>query len=172
MTDNNSAPEWHRSDNASSILLYTLKDELIRRGGKRISVNDLTIRIENANGSQHDLGPLADCILAALQPPEAKPFKMCVSNDTLKSMIEADPDDADCDAGHFPTPPTDNAALVEAALVRAVPAHGATLDQMRAALWDTPAGRTLNNSGDIGLYWLNQGDVNAVQVRAALGERE
>lgn len=49
-------------------------------------------------------------IRAALHSIEAKPFKMAVSNSVLKQMIESDPDDAECEAGYFVTPPTDNPA--------------------------------------------------------------
>lgn len=58
--------EWHRDDNESSILLYTLKQDGWRRG-EPLMVNDLTIRIENANGSQNDLRVVAADILKALK---------------------------------------------------------------------------------------------------------
>lgn len=59
------AQEWHREDNDHSILLYTLKEDRLRNG-KPIMVNDLTIRIENANRSTNDLSVVTDAILAAL----------------------------------------------------------------------------------------------------------
>lgn len=59
--------EWNRSDNEGSILLYTLKQDGWRKG-EPIMVNDLTIRIENANGSSNDLTAIAENILAALTP--------------------------------------------------------------------------------------------------------
>ena len=58
-------PEWHRSESEYSILLYTLKQDGWHRGEPAM-VNDLMIRIENANGSTNDLGPIADKLLAAL----------------------------------------------------------------------------------------------------------
>ena len=52
-------------------------------------------------------------------------------------------------------------------LSRAIPADGTTIDQMRAALWDTPAGRTMINNGDVVLYWLNEADVARAALAAA-----
>lgn len=66
-----------------------------------------------------------------------------------------------------PAAPTDNTALVEA-----IPADGMSLEAMRLALQDTPAGRAMLSKGDVGLYWLNQGDVSAAILRAALASRE
>lgn len=60
-------PEWHRSENEWSILLYTLKQDGWKRG-EPVMVNDLTIRIENGPGSVNDLGAIADKLLAALNP--------------------------------------------------------------------------------------------------------
>lgn len=53
-------------------------------------------------------------LIAALQSTEAvaKPFKMAISNDTMKQMIESASDDAECEAGYLATPPTGNTALV------------------------------------------------------------
>lgn len=65
-------PKWHCFENEYSILLYTLKQDGWRRG-EPVMVNDLTIRIENANGSTDDLGPIADKLLAALTPASADP---------------------------------------------------------------------------------------------------
>jgi hypothetical protein len=59
--------DWHRSDNAGSILLYTLKQDGWRKG-EPVMVNDIMIRIENANGSTNDLAALSDAILSALTP--------------------------------------------------------------------------------------------------------
>lgn len=59
--------EWLISVNDHSVLLYTLKDQPDRRG--RVNqVNDLMVRIENANGSKHDLSAVAARIMTALQP--------------------------------------------------------------------------------------------------------
>lgn len=89
MTDNNSAPE-------------------------RIWANGLGVYGEYAGfgGTEY----IRADIRAALQPTEAvaKPFKMAISNDTLKQMIESDPDNVECEAGYLATPPTDNTALVTA----------------------------------------------------------
>lgn len=65
-------PEWHRYENPWSILLYTLKQDGWRKG-EPVMVNDLMIRIENAPGSNHDLGLIADKLLAALTPASAEP---------------------------------------------------------------------------------------------------
>ncbi|SET76087.1 hypothetical protein [Paracoccus homiensis] len=56
-------------------------------------------------------------------------------------------------------------------LARAIPADGTTLDQMRAALRDTPAGRDLINRGDTRLYWMNEGDVVTAQIDRALAQK-
>ena len=61
---------------------------------------------------------------------------------------------------------TDTPAFAEV-LSRAIPADGTTLDAMRAALWDTPAGRTMINKGDVVLYWLNEADVARAALAAA-----
>lgn len=64
--------EWHRADSDRSILLYTLKQDGWRKG-EPMMVNDLTVRIENATGSDHDLVPIADAILAALASRHQEP---------------------------------------------------------------------------------------------------
>jgi len=61
-------------------------------------------------------------------------------------------------------------AKAEAALARAIPADGSTIEAMRAALLDTPAGKSLNSKGDVRIYWLNEGDVNTAALRALTGE--
>ena len=61
---------------------------------------------------------------------------------------------------------TDTPTFAEV-LSRAIPADGTTIDQMRAALWDTPAGRTMINNGDVVLYWLNEADVTRAALAAA-----
>ena len=61
---------------------------------------------------------------------------------------------------------TDTPTFTEV-LSRAIPADGTTIDQMRAALWDTPAGRTMINNGDVVLYWLNEADVTRAALAAA-----
>ena len=61
---------------------------------------------------------------------------------------------------------TDTPTFTEV-LSRAIPADGTTIDQMRAALWDTPAGRTMINKGDVVLYWLNEADVTRAALAAA-----
>lgn len=58
------AGPWHIAE-GETILLYTLKPHQFDRH-RVIQVNDLMIRIENANGSKHDLKSIADRILAAL----------------------------------------------------------------------------------------------------------
>ena len=64
--------EWNMDESEYGTLIYSLKQEGWRKG-EPIMVNDVTIRIENANGSSHDLGPIAARILAALEPaPDAR----------------------------------------------------------------------------------------------------
>lgn len=81
MTD---TPEWHRSENPWSILLYTLKQDVWRKG-EPVMVNDLMIRIENAPGSNHDLGAIADKLLAALT---AAQDRIKVLDEALRGMLE------------------------------------------------------------------------------------
>ena len=59
--------EWNMDESEYGTLIYSLKQDGWRKG-EPIMVNDVTIRIENANGSSHDLGPIAARILAALEP--------------------------------------------------------------------------------------------------------
>jgi hypothetical protein len=59
--------EWNMDESEYGTLIYSLKQDGWRKG-EPIMVNDVTIRIENANGSSHDLGPIAARILAALNP--------------------------------------------------------------------------------------------------------
>ena len=61
---------------------------------------------------------------------------------------------------------TDTPTFAEV-LSRAIPADGTTIYQMRAALWDTPAGRNMINNGDVVLYWLNEADVARAALAAA-----
>lgn len=68
MGNNMEAPELHRHDGDTSILLYTLKQDGWRKG-QPVMVNDVMIRIENANGSQNDLGAIAERIRADLAAP-------------------------------------------------------------------------------------------------------
>ena len=56
------------ADNGHSVMLYTLKEERISNG-KRVRVNDLMIRLENARGSTNDLQAIAARIRAALVQP-------------------------------------------------------------------------------------------------------
>ena len=39
-----------------------------------------------------------------------------------------------------------------------IPADGRTIEAMRLALLDTPAGRAMTNDGDTRLYWMNESD--------------
>ena len=39
-----------------------------------------------------------------------------------------------------------------------IPADGRTIEAMRLALLDTPAGRAMTNAGDTRLYWMNESD--------------
>ena len=39
-----------------------------------------------------------------------------------------------------------------------IPAYGRTIEAMRLALLDTPAGRSMINAGDTRLYWMNESD--------------
>lgn len=41
-----------------------------------------------------------------------------------------------------------------------IPADGRTIEAMRLALLDTPAGRAMTNAGDTRLYWMNESDAN------------
>ena len=59
--------EWNMDESEYGTLIYSLKQDGWRKG-EPIMVNDVTIRIENANRSSHDLGPIAARILAALEP--------------------------------------------------------------------------------------------------------
>ena len=59
--------EWNMDESEYGTLIYSLKEDGWRKG-EPIMVNDVTIRIENANGSSHDLGPIAARILSALEP--------------------------------------------------------------------------------------------------------
>lgn len=55
--------KFEREDSPHGILIYALKPEIHR--GRVMHVNDVTIRIENANGSHNDLTVIADKIMAA-----------------------------------------------------------------------------------------------------------
>jgi hypothetical protein len=58
--------DWHMVEGSlGSILLYTLRQDGWSRG-QPLMVNDVMIRIESANGSQTDVAPIANSILAAL----------------------------------------------------------------------------------------------------------
>jgi len=56
--------EWNIAATASSVLLYTLKHDGWRKG-EEIMVNDMTVRLENANGSNNDLMKNALRMMAA-----------------------------------------------------------------------------------------------------------
>jgi hypothetical protein len=58
--------DWHMVEGSlGSILLYTLRQDGWSKG-QPLMVNDVMIRIESANGSQTDVAPIANSILAAL----------------------------------------------------------------------------------------------------------
>lgn len=63
--------EWHRADGDKSILLYTLRQDGWRKG-EAVMVNDVTVRIEAANGSESPIEPIASAILSALEPAAAE----------------------------------------------------------------------------------------------------
>ena len=58
---------WRVDESKYGTLIYSLKQDAWRKG-EPVMVNDVTIRIENANGSTHDLKLVAARILAALEP--------------------------------------------------------------------------------------------------------
>lgn len=64
--------EWHRADGDKSILLYTLRQDGWRKG-EAVMVNDVTVRIEAANGSESPIEPIASAILSALTTEPAAP---------------------------------------------------------------------------------------------------
>lgn len=58
--------DWHRSDNAyGGTMLYSLREDGWRKG-EPVMVNDVTIRIERAPGSETDIEPIIQRIRAAL----------------------------------------------------------------------------------------------------------
>lgn len=69
-----------------SILIYSLKADL--HNGKLSMVNDVTIRIENANGSKHDLTAIASKIMSAvngIQPTLSDALEL----PEIKALVEA-----------------------------------------------------------------------------------
>lgn len=70
LTDKPASPsvaeaDWHRDDNDLGTLLYKLRPEVTRRG-KGVMVNDITVRIERANGSETDIEPIVSLIHSTL----------------------------------------------------------------------------------------------------------
>lgn len=58
--------DWHRSDNAyGGVMLYSLREDGWRKGAP-VMVNDVTIRIERATGSETDIEPIVQRIRSAL----------------------------------------------------------------------------------------------------------
>lgn len=62
---------WNVLSNHGAVLIYCLKQDGWRKG-EPVLVNDVTIRIENANRSNHDLTQIAGTILRALPAAPAK----------------------------------------------------------------------------------------------------
>jgi len=79
--------EWDMDESEHSVLIYSLKQDGWHKG-EPFMVNDVTIRIENANGSNHDLGLIAARILAALEPAP--------DHSDWNAAIEASIDEIDC----------------------------------------------------------------------------
>lgn len=65
------AEGWSVISNHGSVLIYCLKQNGWRKG-EPVMVNDVTIRIENAAGSNHDLTDIADAIIRSLPAAPAK----------------------------------------------------------------------------------------------------
>ncbi len=58
--------DWHRSDNAyGGVMLYSLREDGWRKG-EPVMVNDVTIRVERAPGSETDIEPIVQRIRSAL----------------------------------------------------------------------------------------------------------
>ncbi|MCZ7501980.1 hypothetical protein [Agrobacterium sp. ST15.13.015] len=65
------AEGWHVASNSSSVLIYSLKQDGWRKG-EPVMVNDIMIRVENANRSSNELQPIVDAIMRALPAAPAK----------------------------------------------------------------------------------------------------
>ncbi|MCO8017545.1 hypothetical protein NI456_01605 [Brevundimonas diminuta] len=77
--------EWHREDADHCRLIYSLMQKGWRKG-QPVMVNDVAIRIEACNGSETDIGPIADTIQAALSAAPA-PDGGAVDESRLKSVV-------------------------------------------------------------------------------------
>lgn len=122
--------EWHRAGE-ECILLYTLKQDGWRRG-EPMMVNDITIRIENANGSSNDLATIADVVLSALTEQQGEDHGRYLSRDDYAASDEGQPLDADSPP---PSNPVISDEMVEQ-VFQAVAPHIAGTDwrEVRAAL--------------------------------------
>lgn len=65
------AKGWHVASNSGSVLVYCLKQDGWRKG-EPVMVNDIMIRVENANRSSNELQPIVDAIMRALPAAPAK----------------------------------------------------------------------------------------------------
>jgi hypothetical protein len=65
------AEGWHVASNSGSVLIYCLKQDGWRKG-EPVMVNDIMIRVENANRSSNDLQPIVDAIRRVLPAAPAK----------------------------------------------------------------------------------------------------
>jgi hypothetical protein len=65
------AEGWQVASNSGSVLIYCLKQDGWRKG-EPVMVNDIMIRVENANRSSNELQPIVDAIMRALPAAPAK----------------------------------------------------------------------------------------------------
>ena len=65
------AEGWHVASNSGSVLIYCLKQDGWRKG-EPVMVNDIMIRVENANRSSNELQPIVDAIMRALPAAPVK----------------------------------------------------------------------------------------------------
>jgi hypothetical protein len=102
VTNADRCQQWHREDSAYGVLIYSLKQDGWRKGEPRM-VNDVTIKIENANGSENDLDQIAARILAAIAAqPDPRDAQIAALVDAAVKMAEGIVVECNFDDVHSP----------------------------------------------------------------------